>query len=625
MSMDNESSQRWVWSRLKNGQPGQAGDLANNFRNEGSDLDPGVFARDPIPNTARFLAREFIQNTVDASRDPVFTSAHGESAVEVVFRFVELRGAEKSAFIDMAGLSELASRRESVSEDAAVRSPNTCLATLDDDEPVRLLFAEEHGASGMYGPWDDELGTSKMSIALLSGNVSDKPDDAGGSFGHGKSVNAMASRVRLNFAYTRFPEDDAEPLVERRLLGVAYWPEHKRQNRRYWGFGLQGQQSKEDEDVVVPWVNPEADDLAERLGFTSRAGDSRDSFGTSLLIVDPDVKPDDLLRAVERYWWPAISDARLRVTVVGYEGTPSPARPKRDPLLKDFEASYRAIKTPSGHSDDNIRVRPTRVVQSLGVRSGDIGMSRAPVLSDDALIERQTSVVAYVRGLGMVVKYRSLAIGPTFVNGVFVANDEHAIERLLVKAEPKTHYNWLANPDGVEPAEQEQIRLLVHNIDNSVRDFVREYSKSLTPPDNSPTMTFKELDRELSSLIRGRGFVDPPESKVRDFSIHRGKPTRTAVGADKLQVKGTVRIARTDERITKCKVAIKYYLPDDANRGRPLHLHVQAPPGFTESEQDPSILVGPINDATLEFDWTTPPYDRDWEGDLDVEVTPGGS
>lgn len=622
----SQHTERWMWTAFRNGQPGQAGDLANNFRNEGRDPDPGVFARDPIPNTARFLAREFIQNTVDASRDPVFVNNHGVGPVEVIFRFVELTGEARAKFIEVASLDELADRLPHLKSTAAARSSRSCLASLDGDAPIRLLYAEEHGASGMYGPWDDDLGTSKMSIALLSGNVSDKPANAGGSFGHGKSVNAMASRIRLNFAYTCFSPGSEEPDISRRLLGVAYWPEHKVDGRRYWGFGLLGAAQSDGADAkVVPWTNDVADELASTLGFSSRSHQHRDQCGTSLLIVDPDLEPADLLRAVERYWWPAISDANLRVKVIDYQGTERPARPKQDQTLKVFDTAYRAIKTPSGQSDDKVRVREASRVESLGIRSGVIGMCPAPVLPDDALVERQTSLVAYTRGLGMVVKYRSLPIGPVFVNGVFVANDEGAVEQLLVKSEPKTHYDWLERPDGVEPEDQESIRLLVQNINDSVRREVREYSKHLTPPQTEESYKFRDLDRDLRELIRGSDENTIVEPSVRDFSIRRLKVEKFAVGLDQLKVRGTVRVARLDERISHCKVTIKYYLPDDASRGKPIPLEIEAPEHFVPSEDDPMSLVGPIDEAPLDFKWATPPYDRDWEGDLDVEVTTSGS
>ena len=330
-------------------------------------------------------------------------------------------------------------------------------------------------------------------IAMLSGNISDKPSTAGGSFGHGKSVNAIASRIRVNIAHTCFRSVDAEAGVTERLLGVTYWPMHAVESKRYWGFGVLRERPLRRCLLRGTPLGRRRRGQAEQLGFVERTAVSRHLCGTSMLIVDPNIDPDELRRAVERYWWPAISDGVLRVRFIGYDGTETHARPKQDKLLKGFEMAYRAIKTPSGQGDNVVRVRPAATVQALGETSGRIGMIPAPIAPDDALTEKQTSLVAYIRGLGMV-NHRSLQIGPAFVNGVFVANAHEDVERLLVKSEPKTHADWLKDPDDTDVETKNRVRLLVQNIDESVRREVKDYSRFLAPLDPDEKFTFKDLD-----------------------------------------------------------------------------------------------------------------------------------
>lgn len=115
---------QWFWLRYQNSTPSASGDMARNFKNEGRrDIDPGIFTLNPIPNPSRFLARESIQNTLDASRDKRFTDVHGEGPVEVVFRFRNLEGDEKQKFIEAAGIKELASRLKLLPEGSAARIP----------------------------------------------------------------------------------------------------------------------------------------------------------------------------------------------------------------------------------------------------------------------------------------------------------------------------------------------------------------------------------------------------------------------------------------------------------------------------------------------------------------------
>ena len=81
-----------------------------------------------------------------------------------------LSGEAKSRFVASAGLADLSDRLNGIDEHAA-RDLDSALLHLDDDTPLNLLYANELGASGMYGLRDDRFGISKMTFALLSHNV----------------------------------------------------------------------------------------------------------------------------------------------------------------------------------------------------------------------------------------------------------------------------------------------------------------------------------------------------------------------------------------------------------------------------------------------------------------------
>lgn len=615
----------WYWDRFRNNQPNVSGDLAKNFRNEAaSDLDPGVFQAFPVSNVARFLVREFIQNTIDASRDPWFTSLRGNGHVVVKFRFEELVGREKLDFISRVDLGAMAARSQQLPDGSAAKQPDTALADLDSDRPLRLLFIEEYGASGMYGPINDDAGTSKMTLAMLTMNDTEKPAGAGGAYGQGKSVNAMASKVRINVAYTCFPEDRREPGVTRRLLGVAYWPVHNVGVPRFTGWGRWGNSvDLNGEHQIVPWENEEADLNAALLGFRHRDSAQRSDCGTSMLIVDPEVDPDSIRRAVERYWWPAIADGALQVSVQEPNGRAHVIDPSADPLLRSFEDTYRAIRTNVGESATLYR-RPGATVLELGKRSGDLALVPGVSLGDQIDDGRQSSLVAYVRGLGMVVKYRSLAIGPVFVQGSFLSHQDAEIETLLNQSENKTHYDWLDNPDIADARTKEKVRLLVRNINNSVYAGVKEFSRRLTP-DNPDRPTIVDVPPIMRPLLTEEGEIVPPGD--RKFSINRQRPRKRPVGENEISVSGRVTITRLDPKVESCEVTINYFLLEEDSRGDTLRLAIKPPPGFT-STGDPSSVntfVGPIGDESLLFEWSTPDYSRLWVGDLDIEVVSHGT
>jgi hypothetical protein len=620
----NSVANRWSWIRYKNSSFNTAGDIANNFKNEGrDDLDPGIFTLSPIPNPARFLARECIQNTVDASRDPKFVNQNDLVPVGITFRFVELTGREKEQFIVDSGMNELNSRKQFLPIGSAAKSVGTCFDSLNKDEPLKLLYIEEHGASGMYGPWDDDLGTSKMSLAMLSANISEKDPTAGGAFGHGKSVNAMASKIRVNFGYTCFPEKLSDRGVTRRLLGATYWPKYNIDVPAYTGSGLFGEmKSTGNEEIAEPWSNEAADSLAMSLGFSVRDPKIREQCGTSMLIVDPHVNPADMRRSVERYWWPAISDGRLNVEIVNYEGTSESIDPSHDPVLKTFQDTYRLLKEDSLIDQEMFRIRECSTVSVLGMKSGDISMTPAISTSADDQVNKQGSLIAYIRGLGMVVKYRYLTIGPPYIFGSFLSNQSKEIEVLLNKSEPKTHYDWLVEADESNVETKDQIRQLVQSINRSVLSEVKEYSRSMAPPEDSKPMSFSDLDESLKDFF---GKPEGPTGTIRDdFQIERSKPKKVEVGDRKIKVSGKVKFKKIDEKIDKCKVTIGFYIPDESSRGKSLMLNIKPPVGFTRSKDDPNMYIGNCEQDVLEFEWSTPAYENTWIGELDVKVEKHG-
>jgi hypothetical protein len=617
----------WQWDRFRNAQPNVSGDLAKNFKNEGSsDLDPGIFRAFPITNVARFLTREFIQNSIDASRDPWFVQRRGAGEVVVKFRFEELTGVHKRNFIEQVGLKSVGERSGILPDGSAAKQAETSLRELESEAPLRLLFIEEYGASGMYGPIDDEVGTSKMTLAMLTMNDTVKPAGAGGAYGQGKSVNAMASKIRLNIAYTCFPQDEREPEVTRRLLGVAYWPAHDVAGARYTGWGRWGNVSRLiDVSQVLPWENEVADRNASFLGFKTRSSEKREECGTSMLIVDPDVDPESIRRAVERYWWPAISDGKLKVTVQHVDGREHTVAPSNDQILKIFEEAYISIAEDQPEGPRLYRRSGAQVLE-LGKRSGDLALMPAITLGGDAADGLQSSLVAHVRGLGMVVKYRSLAIGPVFVQGTFRSLPDDEIETLLSQSENKTHYDWLDNADIANPETKEKIRLLVGNINNSVYQGVKEFSRRLTPDesDRPTTIPIPPIMKPLLSE-EDEGPVIPPGE--RQFSINRQKPRKAAVGDDSIAVTGQVIIKRLDPKVAQCEVTINYHLLEDDGRGATLRLSITPPQGFSRSTEAKLVntFIGPCGDEPLVFVWTTPEYNRSWVGDLDVEVVSHGA
>ena len=99
---------------------------------------------------------------------------------------------------------------------------------------------------------------------------------------------------------------------------------------------------------AVPLENEDADQLARLLGFEVRNSKLPADHGTSFLLVDPTVGPEDLVNAVERNWWPALMEPSLHFDVVveDIDGALYHPRPRSNATLRPFIEAYEAATVP---------------------------------------------------------------------------------------------------------------------------------------------------------------------------------------------------------------------------------------------------------------------------------------
>ena len=203
---------------------------------------------------AAVLAREAIQNSVDAARTP-------EEPVRVDFRFHRLEGAERDRFEAAAGLGEMRAREPDLGLPAAN-------ALRRADGALDLLYIDDYGTTGLYGdPTDPSSNLRKLLMDLGGSEKAQDGTGTGGSYGFGKAVYSSNSRIGTIFAFSRTENAEGAPLSL--LMGCGYQSGHTRDGVRYTGRAWLGQ------GVEVPGhgvrFDPLAGDAAERaakaLGF----------------------------------------------------------------------------------------------------------------------------------------------------------------------------------------------------------------------------------------------------------------------------------------------------------------------------------------------------------------------
>ena len=624
---------KWTWEKVDPDKGTMSGDLAKVFKNE-EVYQPGVFAAGAPSPDATLLAREVLQNSWDAARELQTIEAEaGRDApeFEITFRFHELHGHAKSDLVGALDLRELSDRASTQNRLDLGLGADDCLDHLDTEEPLRVLEIVESATTGMGGSW--AAARSKLYLALVSMGFTEKGSGSGGSYGYGKSGLIRGSSIRTVFAYTCFREEDAEPGITRRALGMTYWGGHDLGSDRFNGLARFGQIDPV-KDVTIPLMNDAADGAAVALGLDPRDPDEIEELGTTFLLVDPTIEPDDLRVAIERNWWPAILEGQFHVEIVDVDGTPIHPRPRQDPALLTFIRSFELATVAQDNDKPDERQRKMNAMtlaDGTTVKPGTVGLvsdaaswswpKSAAVAEDEEPIEHR-SLVALVRGPRMVVEYHDFGASPPFVRGAFVADDD--IDELLRQTEPKAHDAWQTKghgegvtPDAIEVAKSVQQR---------IRTYVNEFRKNLKPPTpDKREIRLPVLEDLFRDLVKPRGGGPVrPKAEKRPTSIQIIHDERLPVDDHHIRFEATARFAlsqHAESEAHDAEVQLRLAPVEDGRAApKPVSGLVDAPPGWTVDPDKWWTYRGKLTHEPITFTLRTDPYSSDWTGELIAAV-----
>lgn len=625
--MDASLESRWTWEQTDPDRSGSSGDLAKLFKNE-SVKNPGVFAAGAPSEHATLMAREVIQNSSDAASELGDELGDNTPEFEIAFEFESLSDGLKDSFVKALDLDSVAARGTNPA-DPSWRSrlgldSDDALGHLHDSSPLNILKVVESGTTGMYGPFNSA--SSKMYLALISLGYTAKVDGAGGSYGYGKAGLIRGSAIRTVVAYSAFRERADDPGVSRRLLGMTYWGQHDLDDLSYTGFARFG--AEQENGAIRPFENEAADAMARRLGINLRVSEELADLGTTFLLIEPTVSPDDLSAAVARNWWPALEDGRMTVTVSA-DGRTSVPRPMKDPILRTFVDAYHLAATDQDNAKPN-RYRQSFRRASFGDRVfklGRLGLVAEPggwsyeagINQSDGEVQHR-SLVALIRGPRMVVEYLDVGQARPFVRGAFVADDE--VNELLRQTEPKAHDGWQtrieetgSDPDSPRVAEA---------VTRRVREHVRRFRDQLRPA-SRPTedVRLPELERLFGRLFSSSSSNRPgPPPSERPFSIVVEERLEHA-GEGLIRLKGRIRYAlaahHTDPDAI-VDVAVSYRFVEEGGIGEEADLNVTTPSGFEPVSEQPYLYRGTLTHERVAFEFESAPYPADWTGRLRGDV-----
>lgn len=616
----------WLWERIDTSRSGTSGDLAKLFKHEGRD-EPGVLAVDAPSVDASLLAREVIQNSWDAASDlrtSMLETGSDAPDFEIEFQFVQVDGEQKRAIVEGLGLGSHAERAGQLDRSALGLGDSDCLGVLGDNGPIRLLTITESGTSGMAGPWSGTA--SQLYLALVSVGFTLKGAGAGGSYGYGKAGLIRGSAIRTVAAYTCFAERDDDPGVTRRFLGMTYWGLHEFSGESYSGFARLG--NRQDNGTVVPAENEAADRYAEAVGIDIRSADEPEELGTTFLLIDPTISPDDLLHAIERNWWPALADPTFNAVVVDECGRTHVPRPRRHPVLTTFMNAYEVATVPRDNlvpHERQVKLHQFPLSDGSQVGLGSLGIVADPAdwsypLLDEPEAPEHRSLVALIRRPRMVVQYLDVGRTPPFVRGAFIADTD--VDDLLRQSEPKLHDAWDSRVriDGIDPDAPAVARAVIDRVRRAAGDFRRSLKPSVAEEDD---LHLPDLERLFSGVFSDT-VVAPfgggiPIRDVIVEVLEVGPETHDDGSSIRMCAVASVRLSdQFVDRAQRVEVTVRYHFLEDDRMGRPCPVSVSAPPGFEASSDQ--TFIGMLTTDAVEFEMSSEPYDIEWSGRLVVDA-----
>lgn len=420
-------------------------------------------------NFYRYLARELIQNSMDARFDPV-------KPVEVHFSLENLKPADlpdsKALILALQRCAEFweGNRKAEAFFQKATASLNGAA--------VPCLRVSDYNTKGVSGSDTDRHGNWYNLVRCVG--ASNKGGGEGGSFGIGKNAPFAASNARTVFYSTRLRDSSAA------FQGVAQLATHADSNgERLQATGFLGTRG----GAAVRNV----DDIPDIF--------RRNDQGTDIWIVAYAYRGDwreDLIFSVLDSFWPAIKFGDLVVKVDQFVIDSS--------TLEGYLKQYSTQDGFTGHLYYEAFVSP-KVTEPVELPT--LGECTVYVRSAETPLPKR---VAMIRKAGMVVTtWRFNAAFP--FAGVFICTSDKGNEKLR-EMEPPRHDEW--NPDLPDPGANRKTY-------NAVREAVKVILRGLNPMSETQALAIPGLEKYLPD-------VDPDRNNAtRNGSSQGGAETEKGI------------------------------------------------------------------------------------------------
>ena len=498
---------------------------------------PAETMADPLRSTdlteVELLVRETLQNSIDEKCNP-------EEPLTVVFRAKNLVAEKKTRFIEKLCFDEIADRLHLFPEaNNWYRKGKIVLEEMHDaQKPLRVLEISDHSANSLSGRWNigQSINDRFFNLVLSLAKTKKQEESTGNllaSYGFGKMVFALSSNLRTMIYYSHFPKSERSGDDERRLMASSFLPSYYKEDEQleYTGHAYFGVDSDKDNNPKMPLVNSEADKFFEDLGFEPReTGD----FGSSILLPGFDLRMEDLKAAIEKWWWPLLTnpslDGMVRLRLIEDDGHELEISPRnREDIYPFIQAANNNRENFS--ADRKANTQDLTIVHDGQRKSpGRLSCVKLPASAENDLQNR----MAIIRDNPVIdYKERFFMEEATEAVAVFVVTANSDLKRMVTFSEPPAHDRLFESHSRLieiySTSGSDFIRLMLGQIQEKCRDFQTSLAQ-VSRPKNSDALAF--LDDMLGSLIKPRkpGTPTPPPPSTRIQTIQKSAKTSVIDG-----------------------------------------------------------------------------------------------
>jgi hypothetical protein len=458
----------------------------NKLRWHFPDLDHGQAdgLNDPLVETFEgnheyYIARETIQNSVDARLDP-------KRPVRVIFERFEIPAE------DLPGAAELRERMKQCLKETPEGMSETreyfekALGILGKDK-MHVLRIRDLNTLGLNG--EDEDKTGRWYRLVKAVGLNQMTGVGGGSFGIGKGAPIAASPVRTVF-YSSMDEN-GDRVFQGKAMLVSHTYDGK--ERRGTGFfGVDGYKAIRAEGIIPKhFSRPERGTDVYVAGYEENGGDWREALATSIL---------------ENFWM-AIHDGDLQVSLLDARYKPFEITSESlFELLQKYSAEdalsyYRTVIKPDIHKEVSLPL---------------LGTCRLYLRREENFPKR----VALMRKAKMIVKKKQFRIMQDAWAGVFICDDERG-NKILRDMEPPQHDEW--NPD------RDSDRARGKQVIDEIYAWIKEGLREMAQADSGDPEEIPGLDQFLpyedeDEATRGETKLEPSaEASEEETALEVGR------------------------------------------------------------------------------------------------------